>query len=130
MLGICMIAQPSFLFNGRCETFLFGTKPPQAYNETYNGTSPYKIRTVHYDQTYYLGVLVAATASVSRGFNIVIIAYLSNNKTTKPVTLTALYAGICGIFIALIGAAFVNGQKLVSTDIINCLLYTSDAADE
>ena len=64
MLGICMIAQPSFLFNGRCETFLFGTKSPQTFNETYNGTSPYKTRYVQYDQSYYLGVLVAATASV------------------------------------------------------------------
>ena len=111
-IGVSLVAQPSFL------------SPTQEKTITENSTQSINNRSFHstvhesyYDGKYAFGVSMAIMASLFRGCQVVAKRYLYSNKSTSSPMLTPLYSGLLGILIAITGAQFMYGQKLLSKDI-------------
>ena len=119
IVGVVLVIQPSFLFSNQ-ETKVFGNETQQMSN----ATSKHGTRHAFRESKYYLGVFAALPGSFFRACNTVIVRYLKSNKSTNSASQAALYAGIGGVFVALVDTTFIHDQKLLSKDIVLIDFYS------
>ena len=109
MTGIVLIIKPQWIFGN---IYL-----PMRGGINMNETGMYVVNdtvSVTYSSNYYFGASLAATASIARGCQAVIISYLYSNTTTKSPCMMGMYAGFGGLALAFAAIPFDGNQKIAS----------------